>query len=98
VNIRSGATSPRAVLSKNLRANAAAVAAIATKYCDDLEGAVAIFPSSSLYPAEIRYKSRLSALSFRRVAMTGIVSDALKENKSKILQKLITVLTDGLDG
>jgi hypothetical protein len=37
-------------------------------------------------------------LSFRRVAMTGIVSDALKENKSKILQKLITVLTDGLDG
>src|SRR5262249_29438612 len=62
VNIISGATSPRAGLSKNLAVNATAVAAIATKYRNDLEGSADIFllqfnsspgGDSGLYPGEI---------------------------------------------
>src|SRR5215475_5964145 len=95
VNTRSGATSPRAGSSTNLAVNATAVAAIATKYCDDLEGSADIYFFSSLYPGEIRDKSQLSALSFRQITMAEILSDALKENQCKGLLRLIAGLTDG---
>src|SRR5215468_5083009 len=54
VNSRNWAISPRAGSSIYLAVNATAVAAIATKYRDDLEGSADIYFSLSLYPAEIR--------------------------------------------
>src|SRR5262249_8080304 len=49
----------------------------------------------SLYPEEIRDKSQLSALCFRRIAMAEILSGALKENQCKGLLKLIGGPADG---
>src|SRR5215468_3991864 len=54
VNSRNWATSPRAGSSINLAANATAVAAIATKYRDDLEDSAYICFYLSLYPGDIR--------------------------------------------
>src|SRR5215470_1699280 len=81
VNIRSGATSPRADLSRYLAVNTTAVAATATKYRNDLEGSADIYFSSSLYPEEIRDKSQLSVLCFSQGAMAEILPDTLKKNQ-----------------
>src|SRR5215471_9975732 len=54
VKSRNWAMSPRAGSSINLAVNATAVAAIATKYRNDLEGSADIYFYLSLYPGEIR--------------------------------------------
>src|SRR5262245_45427346 len=54
VNSRNCAISPRAGSSIYLAVNATAVAAIATKYRNDLDGSADIYFSLSLYPGEIR--------------------------------------------
>src|SRR5262245_52641882 len=89
VNITSGATSPRDDLSRSLAVNTTAVDAIATKYCNNLEGVADIYffiksipeIESGLSPLEIRYTSRNYALRSRMGAMSEIFSDALKENQ-----------------
>src|SRR5262247_1450756 len=89
VNITSGATSPRDDLSRSLAANTTAVDAIATKYCNNLEGVADIYfiiksipeIESGLSPPEIQDTSRTYALLFRMCAMSEIFSDALKENQ-----------------
>src|SRR5262245_5888456 len=98
VNTRSGATSPRAGSSTNLAVNATAVAAIATKYCDNLEGSADIYFFLSLYPGEIRDKSQLPILRVRRGALAEILSDALKEDYCKGLLRLLAGRHTGQDG
>src|SRR5262247_4074018 len=74
VNSRNCAISPRAGSSINLAVNATAVAAIATKYRNDLEGSadiILLFKSipgkdSGLYSGEIRDTGRLSAYVFAK--------------------------------